>query len=487
MNPLQYPLKLIAIGLLLVSVLTLFLPTLLAIVTVITALTILGLALNEYANWSLAHPFAYLSLSIALSIIGPLLDFLVLDSVEQNWALLGRSREILVDSGFVVLAGVGILVYGFANSWGPRISQQIFAMPAEFDRDRAVLITQIYAVIGLLAFGYILVNIPSDLSAKRSFGTAYIRWLVQFLLFAGVIGFVTILHNREPVMSKLGIASLSAVFIFFLYGFLVSSRSIIVWNVILLMAVYTQYRQLRAGPIIAAGAAFALLSSVMIAFRSNASSWTEYLLPLTVLDRIFGADRGGITALSHIVAETPHDLPYRFGETLLIWIVFPIPRAIWPGKPVNVGGQIAAEIYGAGNGTPPTLIGELYWNFGILGVLGGMFVLGIALRSLVTYRERNGSPWTMLFSTVLLLQFARITTVTPLMIEIGMWLVPLSIAVYWCSYSRGTCSLFTVWEHSSVRSSVRKLHSYWDTLAKSSYILQLFKRFNQSRNKDIEE
>jgi hypothetical protein len=112
------------------------------------------------------------------------------------------------------------------------------------------------------------------------------------------------------------------------------------------------------------------------------------------------------------------------------WIVFPIPRAFWEGKPVNVGSQLAAIIYDANNGTPPGLIGDIYWNFWIFGVLAGMFIIGLVLRSLVSYRGRSSnSPAAILFTTVSIYLIARLPAVTPLMISLGLWLVPISIAI----------------------------------------------------------
>ena len=53
----------------------------------------------------------------------------------------------------------------------------------------------------------------------------------------------------------------------------------------------------------------------------------------------------------------------------------PIPRALWPGKPDDDAGLELARFKGLiANGSAyltvsPGLIGEMYWNFGIVGVV----------------------------------------------------------------------------------------------------------------------
>ncbi len=71
------------------------------------------------------------------------------------------------------------------------------------------------------------------------------------------------------------------------------------------------------------------------------------------------------------------------------WLMLPfypfIPRLIWPSKPVLVeGGRFTVALYGntgdaarAGSSTAVTYAGDLYLQFGLLGVPLGMFALGL--------------------------------------------------------------------------------------------------------------
>jgi oligosaccharide repeat unit polymerase len=86
-------------------------------------------------------------------------------------------------------------------------------------------------------------------------------------------------------------------------------------------------------------------------------------------------------------AESDH-MPLQYGTTYFTQIVNPIPRALWPGKPVADAGLIMARAYGAvdSKGEPfmtisPGFLGEAYLNFGFLGILIVPALAGFIVRS----------------------------------------------------------------------------------------------------------
>ena len=71
----------------------------------------------------------------------------------------------------------------------------------------------------------------------------------------------------------------------------------------------------------------------------------------------------------------------------------PIPRALYPDKPMIVTGPIiGTEIYNTRvSGIPPGFIAELYWNFYIPGVIFGMLFMGVLLKRLhLLFRNMQG-------------------------------------------------------------------------------------------------
>jgi hypothetical protein len=95
-------------------------------------------------------------------------------------------------------------------------------------------------------------------------------------------------------------------------------------------------------------------------------------------------DMLGITSL--IVRDTPSVVPYQGGWSLGYIPISFIPRILWEGKPeFRIGGWVTAN-YGGGphiiSSTGPGWIGELYFNFGLAGVIIGMLFIGTLFRTL---------------------------------------------------------------------------------------------------------
>jgi len=93
------------------------------------------------------------------------------------------------------------------------------------------------------------------------------------------------------------------------------------------------------------------------------------------------------TVVAQVMHETPDDVPYWGGATLYPILFKPIPRLIWPDKPQEISGQTFGHRYGLlsedDSGTSFNLpqVAELYINFGVVGVLIGMFLCGMLYRA----------------------------------------------------------------------------------------------------------
>lgn len=90
-----------------------------------------------------------------------------------------------------------------------------------------------------------------------------------------------------------------------------------------------------------------------------------------------------------IFEKTDH---YLYGKTFSSFFTMLVPRIIWPNKPaIDFDGiKLAQNLnFSAPNDNKtsiyPTVVGEWYMNFGIWGLIFGMFVLGILYRFLFDY------------------------------------------------------------------------------------------------------
>jgi hypothetical protein len=89
--------------------------------------------------------------------------------------------------------------------------------------------------------------------------------------------------------------------------------------------------------------------------------------------------------LSFILGEVERD-GFRYGDTMAYASYAFIPRLLWPDKPTLSKGSWFTVYLGfspreseATTSTGITATGELYWNFGIVGVISGMLLIGVLI------------------------------------------------------------------------------------------------------------
>ncbi len=87
---------------------------------------------------------------------------------------------------------------------------------------------------------------------------------------------------------------------------------------------------------------------------------------------------------THVVSKSPAEVPFWGGETYKPLFTAMIPRAIWPDKPLEITGGRFGKRYDLLEPTSLTSLNlpwhiELYANFGSLGVVIGMALIGAFL------------------------------------------------------------------------------------------------------------
>lgn len=123
-------------------------------------------------------------------------------------------------------------------------------------------------------------------------------------------------------------------------------------------------------------------------------------------DRIFDP-----TPVGYIVSEVRR-AGHMYGATMGYLAYALIPRVVWPDKPsVPRGRWFDSYVIGAAQSDDrvvslgQTSAGELYWNFGIPGVVVGMFAMGLLLGLLwrMAGTDPSHDPWRMLLYVNLIL------------------------------------------------------------------------------------
>ena len=113
--------------------------------------------------------------------------------------------------------------------------------------------------------------------------------------------------------------------------------------------------------------------------------------------------------LADVVRQTGTTVPFWGGETYLSLIGFAVPRFIWPSKPTKTLGQDFGHRYGYLDSWDtwtsinlPFLV-EFYANFGEIGVLIGMVIVGVLYRLLDNDLNRAGQPLQVTICSLVLL------------------------------------------------------------------------------------
>ncbi len=99
-----------------------------------------------------------------------------------------------------------------------------------------------------------------------------------------------------------------------------------------------------------------------------------------------GNRSSALDILTTIVRDTPDKVPFQGGWSLGYIVLNYVPRFLWHDKPDVTIGQFITDNYTPAVGmrtfTGPSWVGELYMNFGYLGIIGGMLFCGFYFRIL---------------------------------------------------------------------------------------------------------
>jgi oligosaccharide repeat unit polymerase len=86
-----------------------------------------------------------------------------------------------------------------------------------------------------------------------------------------------------------------------------------------------------------------------------------------------------VDAFAAVLHGGPSIFPFRYGGTYLDSLLFIVPRAVWPDKPKDFSIAVGDYVTENGNDVPPGVVGELYVNFHVFGIVIGMSLLGMVM------------------------------------------------------------------------------------------------------------
>lgn len=158
-----------------------------------------------------------------------------------------------------------------------------------------------------------------------------------------------------------------------------------------------------------------------------------------------------------IVNEISKGMSFRWGRTYFEAPLILIPRLLYPNRSLTASqwyvGKFFPEVAAQLGGRPLFFLGEAYLNFGVLGPLALMFLVGVGCRVAYSFLQRsNFSPESALIYAAVLAAIPsaiRIDFATALKVSFASTL-PLVLFVVWYSRARRTSFLGKRrWGHSA--------------------------------------
>jgi hypothetical protein len=123
------------------------------------------------------------------------------------------------------------------------------------------------------------------------------------------------------------------------------------------------------------------------AVRTHSTFSTE-----ATMDTLVNATWVNFATFEYALQNFPSNQPHLLGSGYVPAFAFVIPRAWWPDKPISTGAFVSQLWYGTkdlDNNLGIVPFGELYVNFGPVGILFGMFLFGRVIRVLNSYLRHN--------------------------------------------------------------------------------------------------
>ncbi|MCA9242779.1 MAG: oligosaccharide repeat unit polymerase, partial [Phycisphaerales bacterium] len=117
---------------------------------------------------------------------------------------------------------------------------------------------------------------------------------------------------------------------------------------------------------------------------------------------------GGVTinieVLEFVTVTYGTDYDYLNGSGMVPAVLWWIPRAAWPGKPIPSGGIVSDQYTGGKSfSVASTIFGEVYQNFGLPGIPVWMFIFGILVGTITRIlrdNEHNLTLWVAWFIVI---------------------------------------------------------------------------------------
>jgi hypothetical protein len=330
------------------------------------------------------------------------------DSTYPRFAGLQHSYYV----NTVILSDIGIALMLLTYYWGLRLiappTKPIFRAPMP-DKQLTGVVIWIGSIALLLAVLDTATNTLGSLASILGFITQLPILMVAYLFYLQLLGRLSRRNSLllwfiiMPIWLAVDIGS-SLIYPAFRDAFLLTMiylyvRKKLPWRAALpalliafiLLGTKAQFRSQLASQGGYTNRISSGLAYVQLAAQTSSSLLTFDGVNVVLQSTVQRLDNRGL--FSEVMYRTPNTVPYWYGVSYVDSLFKFVPRIVWPGKPAEDMGQAFAHRYGIIDPNDATTSWNLPWmvefyvNFGIIGVIVGMLLIGLAFAGLQRLME----------------------------------------------------------------------------------------------------
>ena len=423
----------------------------------VVILVIVSFPMFTQKNVELFEPLTFIVVLVVIGIPVKLIYVLWIRRTDQyvvDHVLLNKDPDVFMPGIYWVAVAFFLLVVGYSFRFPkPPLTGLYLPQIKDINAKRLQVAMLIFVAISLTGFLLFIASAGVSLSSltslsqkrflesraeggERMHNVLYIFVRMSgFSKFVVYFGLIWLVKRKQSFVSYTGLLVTIAILQTIILAFMLNSRA----GVALLLldcCVISYFLMNRIDPRLILGAfcVASFLMMIMMAARLQ-SSRNDNSPPLSGLlqTTLCGRNMLDISKICHIINGVPKEMDYRNGEMFYNWIAGPIPMSYWPDKPkwATQGIVVNQKIFkyrGSISGCPPGLMGELYWNFGLSGLLIGMFIAGIVYKQMfVIFYPHRHSPAAILIYTMVFTRFFLFTVGNDLgtgIVKSGLDLIP---------------------------------------------------------------
>lgn len=369
---------------------------------------------------AIAVPFAWYTVRERFDIASPILwalaalalVFVVRPVVDMSSGYAFRgSYDLTPQFDLALTAGLVAItacVIGYALPFGVAWAERTPALPSRVDPAVTTIFAFVlcgggaaaYAIYAARAGGSFLDLAGQGFIASMTVSTAYL-YLAPFVAFPAMLLLLQRALEGRSVWPVPVIALLVTSF-----ALVLAPAGQRLW-LMLLVAPFLIYPVLRTGyrpgPVLVVGLA-AIAVPITVSMRDllpgqGFTYWVESIQKIVAnpLNAYYqfaaGPDTEMFDGLALGMQEVPAHLPFQPFSSLTSLIFHPIPREFWAEKPTTLDGVVDVMLFtdlqsGAAS-VAHSVVGNFFYDSGLIGVAIGMLTVGVALRYLFAYYRAN--------------------------------------------------------------------------------------------------